>query len=465
MFNFQILSNGSGLSRGNTETALDYTSVCTNCSSFKIMSNINSSGVYLPLLNASVKEVNIYSPYAAPKKTSFAASDLSSGTVSINLTQFNPGEIDSADAIAGSNLEIGMYKSDAFCSVPYPNASCSLLDSTQFDAFNPLTIIMGGGKIDFMMRMKSNNITVKYINVDLLASGPPDALFDSSANQSSSGADLDSVLRFGSMGPEIYDWVLIGIPYGSNVDTNAPISIVLSHLYDQNWNRIWNSSGAPNAENYSTVANGDYSAFNSSWFNTSLGGVSCSLTNPLADCHINVTNRMIWLRIPHFSGIGPLVNTFSAGNVSINTTLTQIPCTYNCTVYINVTNSNYTLATTLHNITMNSTVSISNVMNFSIFKYNNPIGYNGTNNTVHWDYNFTLYNGSAVTVHQYRINITKRIPFYFLNLTYNISGFTTLLNLQLNLTCVENWVTPLGLPALIICRQELQPMPAIAHYC
>ncbi|MBI4983311.1 PGF-pre-PGF domain-containing protein [Candidatus Woesearchaeota archaeon] len=402
-----------------------------------------SSGgsVTLPLLNASVKKMAVYATSVAPKKTSFTASNLASSPVIVNLTSFNPGEIDSTEAVASSNLEIGMYKSDASCSVPYPNASCSLLDLTQFDAFSPLTVVMGGGKIDFMMRMKSNNITVKYINVDMLASGPPDALFDSSANQSSSGADLDAVWRFGSMGPEIYDRVLIGIPYDSGVDTTAPISIVLNHLYDQNWNPIWNSTGSPNAENYSTVSNGDYSTFNSSWFNTSLGGVSCSLTNPLADCHINVTNRMIWLRIPHFSGTGLLANSFSAGNVSINTTLTQIPCTYNCTVYINVTNSNYTLATTLHNITMNSSVSISNVINFSIFTYNQTNWLlNGTNNTVHWDYNFTLYNGSAVTVHQYRVNITKRDSNSTLwNLTYNISGFTTLLVLQLNLTCVENW--------------------------
>jgi len=437
---FNITFNGSALSNGNLEVDLDYTSAQTNGYAFTMMDNLNGLA-YLPLLNASVKKMNVYTSTAAPKKKSYTANDLASGIVNLNLTAFNPGEIDSAEAAGiSSYIQVGFYKSDSTCSVPYPPASCSLLNSTDFDSFNPLTVIIGGGKIDFEMKLSNNNMTVKYIDVDMIASGPPDALFDSAANSSSSGADMDAAWRFGSNGPEIYASVLVGIPYAATVDEAAPFNILLNNLYDENWNKVWNASDNPSGAGYNTVADADYAGYNASWFNNSIGGMACSLTNPLADCYVNTTYNMIWLKIPHFSGIGPNVNSVSSGNVSINTSTVLVSCTYNCTIYINATNSNYTLAQSLQNITINNTENPV-VNNLTISWYNGTdFNFNGTNSTKQINYNFTLSNGSSSAIHQYKVYINKSsVVTAYWNFTYNVSGMASLLTLQFNLTCVESW--------------------------
>ncbi|MBI2662641.1 hypothetical protein HYX11_04240, partial [Candidatus Woesearchaeota archaeon] len=434
---FNITSGGSSLSNGNVEMDLDYTSGFTDGYAFTYMESINGT-VYLPLLNASVKTMNIYTSSAAPKEKTYTASELALGSVNIALTAFNPGDISGANV--SSYLQVGFYKSDSSCSVPYPGASCSLLNATDFGNFNPLTLIMGGGKIDFEMKLSSSNLTVRYIDVDMIASGPPDALFDSSANSSSSGANMGSVWRFGSLGPEIYSLVLVGIPYATTVDELAPFSVVLNKLYDENWGSVWNTTSNPNGAGYNTVANAGYADYNRSWFNLSDGGMQCSLTDTLAPCYVNTTYNMMWLRIPHFSGIGPTANSVTAGNVSMNTTTLAVDCTYNCTIYFNVSNGNYTLSTNLTNITINNTQSGS-LINTTLYWYNGTaFKFNGTNSTMQLNYNFTLSNGSASTIHQYQIYVNKTsVTTAFLNLTYNISGFGSLLQLNFNLTCVESW--------------------------
>ena len=437
---FNITYNGSALSSGNLEVDLDYTSAQTNGYAFTMMDNLNGLA-YLPLLNASVKKMNIYTQSAAPKKKSYTANDLASGIVHLILTAFNPGEIDSEEDVGLEDyIQVGFYKSDSTCSVPYPPASCSLLNSTDFDSFNPLTVIMGGGKIDFMMKLSSNNMTVKFIDVDMIASGPPDALFDSAANQSTSGADMDAAWRFGSNGPEIYASVLVGFPYAATVDEAAPFNIMLNNLYDENWNKIWNASDNPSGAGYNTVASADYANYNATWFNSSIGGMACSLSNPSADCYVNTTYNMIWLKIPHFSGIGPNVNSVTAGNISINTSTVLVSCTYNCTIYINATNGNYTLAQNLQNITINNTHNPT-LNNLTIYWYNSTdFNFNGTNSTKQINYNFTLSNGSADTIHQYKVYINKSsVVTAYWNFTYNVSGMASLLTLQFNLTCVESW--------------------------
>ncbi len=437
---FNITYNGSTLSNGNLEVDLDYTSAQTNGYAFTMMDNLNGLA-YLPLLNYSIKKMNIYSSSAAPKKKTFTASDLASGVVSIVLTAFTPGEIDSAEAAGiSSYIQVGFYKSDSTCSVPYPPAACTLMSDSDFSSFNPLTVIMGGGKIDFMMKLSNNNMTVKYIDVDMIASGPPDALFDSAANSSSNGADMDAAWRFGSNGPEIYASVLVGIPYAATVDEAAPFNVLLNNLYDENWNKIWNSSDNPSGAGYNTVASADYASYNATWFNSSIGGMACSLTNPSADCYVNTTYNMIWLKIPHFSGIGPNVNSVSVSNVSMNTSTVLVSCTYNCTIYINVTNGNYTLAQSLQNITINNTYNPI-VNNLTIYWYNGTdFNFNGTNSTMQVNYNFTLSNGSASTIHQYKVYINKSsVVTAYWNFTYNVSGMASLLKLQFNLTCAESW--------------------------
>ncbi|MCK4589987.1 MAG: PGF-pre-PGF domain-containing protein [Nanoarchaeota archaeon] len=444
------------------EAEVDYSSLYTNGPTFSWMEDIssNEAGAFtLPLLNAPIKKMNVFAGQGAPLKTSLTASQLSAATVNVDLPSFNPGAMPGEEAFA--DLYIDLLRSNAQCDVPYPNVTaCSLMPAATEKVkadFNPLSAIMGGGKISFRMRKNSNNITIHYKNVDMLASGPPDALFDSESNSSTAGNSLEEAWRFGSQGPEIYDEVLIGIPYSDdNIDDNAPISLTIKKLFDNSWNTLWDTS-----INGTTGVGGnltDYATFNTSWFS----GMPCSKTDQTAECYVNTTYNTIWLTIPHFSGVGPTVSSVSQGNVTANASVASIECHENCTVYINVTNSNFTLAQNLQNITINNTKTTSNVINFTISRYNgSEYIYNGTNHTAHLNYNFTYYNGTDSTkIHQYQIEIFKSTNVSTQwNFTYNVSGMSSPLILVIDLTCTENWTCT----SWSTCSDNIQTRTCIDH--
>jgi len=437
-----------------TETIVDYTSI--GGPSFSWMQDVNNdqdndNGIFMiPLLaNAGVEKMNIYSKNNAPKKTSFTAEEVATGALEVNLSsQFQPKNPEGEEFM---DLFIDMIKSTAECDVPdYNMSACSLfppqgdennMSEKNMSSFDPFKIVMGGGKISFVMRKASNNITVHYKNVDMMASGPPDALFDENASSSAEGSSLDMAWRFGSQGPEIYDEVLIGIPLGDEVDLSAPVIILLQNLYDEDWNAIWNIdlNGTPNS---STDLPSDYEDFNLSWFNQSSGGMPCSNTTNTDECYIDANRRLAWLQIPHFSGIGPSIQSVSLGGVNITADDDEYDCTESCAVYFNVTNENYTLSQSLHNITIETLdVNGSLIANVSIYWYNSSaFVLNGTNSSNQTDYNLTLSNGSASTLHQYRLNVTKLAnQSTTLNITYNLTGLNLSLGLSLALNCVEEW--------------------------
>jgi len=439
---FNLVNSTSILQNANahTETTVDYSNY--GCNEITLMEDVSTGAAtfYLPLLNVTgIKKMMIYTMDKAPKKTKLTVAEIQSNN-NITLSAFSPGGID--DVISESDINISLYVSNSSCNVPFPPAGC-LISNSNSDSFNPFSIVIGGG--DLSLRMSYNNITVHYKNVNMLASGPPDAMFDSSANESESGSGLEAAWRFGSAGPEIYDEVLIGIPYDDTVEESAPFSILLTDLYDDenNWASIWNSTGDPNAENFSTVADGDYAEYNQSWFNNSAGGMNCSRTDVNEQCYVNTTYNMIWIKIPHFSGIGPTTKTTTKGNFSISTNASEIECKARCVVYINASNNNYTLSQSLQNVTINNTDSGSLVYDFSIYWYNNSdsswqlLGVNATNQLNH---NISLSNGSAITVNKYKININKSKGATTLwSFTYFVSGINDTLTLELNLTCTSVW--------------------------
>ncbi len=196
--------------------------------------------------------------------------------------------------------------------------------------FNPMGAVMGGGKISF--RMGTGNVLVHYVNVDLMASGPPDALFDNDAGTTESSSIFSNAMRFGSAGPTIYDYVLVSIPYieGSTLTTglneNADVNISIPNFYDDSWNVIWSSSngttGSALAGNYS-----HYSTYASDW-QVLMGKNNCSATvvlNQTTPCYLDKANNRIWIRLPHFSGTGPSVTggLITAATPSSTTTSTS----------------------------------------------------------------------------------------------------------------------------------------------
>ena len=317
---FRLVNSTSALSNVNAhlEIKVDYSSY--GAREFTFMTDISSgdASVYLPLLNASVKEMNVYSQSYSPKniQTRTAAQILNNSN--ITMSSFNPGDIDGADIM--DSVQVALYQSNSTCNLPNPDTACILADSATMDPdseahFNPLNSIIGGGKINFRMGLISSGIIVEYINVDMLASGPPDALFDDSATTQTSGS-FDSAMRFGSNGPKIYDYVIISMPYtqGSTsqtgLDESADVNMSIPILYDETWGIMWNATlngtnGTALARNYS-----HYNTYSSEW-EILMRQNNCtknqSFFNSTTPCYIDTTNNRTWIRLPHFSGTGPSV--------------------------------------------------------------------------------------------------------------------------------------------------------------
>ncbi|MDD5474293.1 MAG: PGF-pre-PGF domain-containing protein [Candidatus Methanoperedens sp.] len=271
-------------------------------SAFKWMVDVSqtANGSFsIPAFNANIQKINVFMQDFAPLKTSKNTTQLAQPIVNITMKSFNNEKPDGSD-ISGIFMDMLLSKTE--CDRPIPASGCSLMpDPTTGQAegeFNPFKTVLGGGKISLRIKQTSTRITVHYKNVDMLASGPPDALFDDSASSSQSGSAIDQAWKFGSKGPEIYDEVLIGVPITSGMSISG---VTLGKLYDENWNAIWNITDTNAASNIPS----DYSQFPSSWFST---GPSCSTTDNSSTCYIDSTNGTLWLRIPHFSGVGPKVS-------------------------------------------------------------------------------------------------------------------------------------------------------------
>ncbi len=301
------------------EVTVDYSDY--NATEFTFMLDLsNANGTfYVPLINASVKEINVFSQAYAPKRIdTVSAAEILADFYNISLSTFNPGAIDD-EGVAESDIFIELYLSNSTCDVPNPDGSCQIGafgpdEDQRRDNFSPLSAIMGGGKLSF--RMGYGDISVHYVNVDMLASGPPDMEFENDAGDSEITTSFENAMKFGSSGPTIYDYVLISMPYtegntsqtGLNEEQDVNMSIPL--FYDMDWNVIWNTAingtnGTLLAGNYS-----HYSTYYDEWEilmgnNTCITNVSnFNSTNP---CYIDTDNNRIWIRLPHFSGTAPTI--------------------------------------------------------------------------------------------------------------------------------------------------------------
>ncbi len=282
---------------GHIEVELQYSGINGNLTDFTWMLDVQQSdqgSFTLPLLNYSIKKLNMFTQNYAPLKLKYTAAQLASN-INITLRPFNPGGIDSDF----SGIQMKMFKSSAECDVPSPPSSCDLAGTggeKAEDDFKPLNAVISGGKLS--LRIKKGSIVIHYKNVDMIASGPPDAAFDQSASSSTSGSTQEEIWRFGSLGPEIYDSLLIGFPY-SGIDDSYDINVSLPYLYDNSWTMVWNTSANGTTGIGANLT--DYADYNTNWFS----GINCSKTNQTANCFVNTTTNIIWMQLPHFTGVGP----------------------------------------------------------------------------------------------------------------------------------------------------------------
>ena len=315
---FNLLnSTNSSLSQvsAHIEVIVDYTDY--GAGEFTFMEDVAQSGssasFSLPLLNVTgVKEINVYSSNYAPKRVPTKTALQIATNPNITLPTFNPQAL---DGTTGSSISIDLYRSNATCDVPNPPSGCSLTDSSNMATFNPLSAVIGGGAISFRMGMGS--VLVHYVNVDMLASGPPDALFEDNNDitEGTSGS-FSKAMRFGSQGPTIYDYVLISIPYtpGSTsqtgLDESKDINMSIPTFYDESWNTVWSTTN--NGTSAAALAGNisHYSKYQSDWA-ILMSAKNCTRTvsqfNATNPCYVDVDNNNIWIRLPHFSGTGPNV--------------------------------------------------------------------------------------------------------------------------------------------------------------
>ncbi|MCD6414735.1 MAG: hypothetical protein J7L23_03875 [Candidatus Diapherotrites archaeon] len=271
-------------------------------------------------VNSSVS-LMMMSPRFSPRQYTYAWSDITgSANASNNYTIYIPVEDfkleDPNSGLQFQNITIGFYTYLDACKVPNPSASCLI---EQFDVqggFDPMQAMMAG-KVNVRMN-QSSGVTVYYIGVDMVSSGPPDAQMSNQSVDLTSGSTLMQAWKLGSMAPRVYDYAIVGIPYdGSAINESFPMTISIPVFYDEDWNIIWNMTTDTLAD-VPTY----YLDYNSSTYQAYINGtgVTCNasdenLTSSL--CYWDKTNNYVWFKIPHFSGLGPMTNSTPIGTPQI----------------------------------------------------------------------------------------------------------------------------------------------------
>ena len=316
LFSFNISArNGENITEVtnvHSEISVDYSNLNGSNVTFYWMADSGDTNIIkIPLLNESAT-IKIFSPQYPPIKKTVAKGDMQEGVYNITLESLK------AKKPNGEILDVQFrnfeYKDDGSCSVPWPSetpgAGGCLPDGVGNGGgpVNPFTWVISGGKYDLEMRQTATNITVHYVNVDLLASQPPDARFDDSGNRTIGGSSLREAWRFGSMGPNIYDYVIIGVPYNNSViNESLDMRVNITKFHDENWQPVWeqgdglDSLNGTEYEDYKAGGYEEYINGSAVWCNSS----DANLTSDL--CYKDITNKMLWFKIPHFSGIEPTI--------------------------------------------------------------------------------------------------------------------------------------------------------------
>ena len=315
---FNVTNGTAAVMGAHIEASVDYSNY--NATGFSFMADPSGSSVfYLPLINnTGLSSLDIYShSYAPLTLTSLTTEPLVTTHNTIVLSPFSPKGINGNT----TNVKMALLKSSTTCDKPLSLSSlatdnCFIGSNQQNVSGNPLSAIIGGGKVDFMMGLLNTGVIVKYVNVNMIASGPPSAMFDDSANSTSTSSSFSTAMRFGSLGPKIYDYAMVSIPYNVSL-SGKTIKASIPYLYLDNasgvldwttpvWNTFTNGTSA-------TKLAGNYSHFSddiSAW-QTLLSPSTCVANvaqfGAAHPCYIDSTNKRIWLRIPHFSGIDPSI--------------------------------------------------------------------------------------------------------------------------------------------------------------
>jgi len=268
-----------------------------------VLSSQSNNYIDIPISQGSNVTANFFSPMSPPRKRTFNSTVLaSSDTINVTLPKMEFKDPLSNNPL--QNVSLKFIKYNNTCNTPYPSESCIIYEADDATHFDPMKAMMAGNLN--IRTEQQNGMIVEFMNVDMINSGPPDAHFSPNATEEIETDDtFAEVWQVGSFAPEIYDYVLIGIPYNeSEISEDDPVSIKFRYLYDDDMNVIWNAS----VDDVSKVVTLGYGDFNQSYFTT---GINCSDTystlEPTGECWRNKTDNMVWFTIPHFSGGAPQI--------------------------------------------------------------------------------------------------------------------------------------------------------------
>ena len=266
---------------------------------------LSSNGLFnMTFPNNATITAKVFSHRYAPLERKINLSAISSNTVAINLTTFDMdkmdelGEKNDSKDFNDNDVIVRFMKYTPACNIQEPDLNNCKIGNEDFNGgFNPLKAMMAS-KSNLQINITSTGTMLYFIGVDLFASGPPDAMMsDDPVSESENTTNRDQTWRFGSVAPDIYDRVYIGMSYNdTKTDEKQEIRMLLKFLYDAEGNLAWNQTTDPNI----TSLPSEWSDYNKTWFNTSLGGMICN-NQTASPCYINTTTNMIWLNIPHFS--------------------------------------------------------------------------------------------------------------------------------------------------------------------
>ena len=253
---------------------------------------------------------NVYAEGSSPRRVSLEdpARLQQAGAFNITMGLFDESDmvIDDGDI---PDIETHLYRGDT-ADTPYPAASETLFAT--YPGKHPLDYRLKiqqtmlnilGGNISFRMTDINNDVTVHYSNVDTSRPGTPDAFFTSQAEISEAGDSLESLWKFGSNGPSMYDKVLVSMPYNESAADKHTVHI--QYLYDEDMNVVWDAEQNTTDEipdYYSEYVEDD--AYRQYVNGT---GVECTETNENLEDGLGYKDTeagLLWLEIPHFSAVG-----------------------------------------------------------------------------------------------------------------------------------------------------------------
>lgn len=297
-----------------------------------IIEDTGSGAFYVRILNNSNwAKIMVFANDAPPKEISI---NLSSSETNITIVSMWDGRgvgmkkinesgdmamINSTQLDSSLSMNMRFLRNsggwDSGCNVLNPADSCSLT-SMQAKNFNPLDAMLAG-KVNMEMKMASSNVTMTFINFDMFSAKQPP--MDSIIDDAASGAGANQNWQFGSFAPpNTYDYVIIGMPYNdTSINDSANVNITIPSLYDENWKVTWNQSAGSSSANLSD----DFIAYNDSLYRNYLasGGLSCDKSDATftsTPCYMNTTSNMIYMKIPHFSGVAPTVSGSAPASAS-----------------------------------------------------------------------------------------------------------------------------------------------------